>query len=181
MPPCPLRYRKQWGGFGSLSFLSYLRLQFFFSSWQHVLPRSIVTRWLIYYGISLLLPSEAESVPACSYRKGLVNTYGVYVEIYNLDGLSVFCSLYGFSSGSIPSLSFTVIAQLSPDSKLVCKCMVMSFSFVGLCLFKGNPTAGAVLDIPAGNLELGPVVVAAGAICFLLSGLEEWEKIRGGR
>ncbi|KAI0044864.1 putative MFS monocarboxylate transporter [Auriscalpium vulgare] len=96
-----------------------------------------------------------------------------WISIHTNGGLLVFAILYGFFSGTMVSLSPSVLVGLSPDPKFVGTRVGMSFSIAGLGILIGNPVAGALLNIGEGKFVhaqvFGATITMAGAICIVAS------------
>ncbi|KAJ5908482.1 hypothetical protein N7495_001164 [Penicillium taxi] len=79
----------------------------------------------------------------CSFTTSLLAFLWIWVD--TVEGLFVFCSLYGFFSGAFVSLSPTTLVSLSPNLGVVGVRMGMSFVFAATGLLTGTPSAGAIL------------------------------------
>ncbi|KAH6675788.1 MFS monocarboxylate transporter-like protein [Halenospora varia] len=70
----------------------------------------------------------------------------VWIGIYNLPGVIVFCILYGFFSGSFLSLGPAVVAALSPNPEALGSRLSLLFLPASIGVLIGNPIAGALLE-----------------------------------
>ncbi|KAI0049115.1 putative MFS monocarboxylate transporter [Auriscalpium vulgare] len=87
-----------------------------------------------------------------------------WIGIDSTGGLLAFAILYGFFSGSFVSLPPSVIANLSPDLKVMGSRMGMSFCMNGLGILIGNPVAGAILNIQKGRFVHAQIFCATVAM-----------------
>ncbi|KAI0032639.1 putative MFS monocarboxylate transporter [Vararia minispora EC-137] len=95
-------------------------------------------------------------------RIGSVNTIGPCVlvcgllvfcwpAIHSLGALVAFALLYGFFAGTFVSLTSAALVNLTEDMRLVGTRVGMSFTCAGAGILIGNPVAGALINIPAGD------------------------------
>lgn len=77
-----------------------------------------------------------------------------WIGIRSAPGLIVFCSLYGFTSGSFVSLPAPALATLSPSLNVLGARIAgigMSFSLTGIGILIGNPIGGIILRNTGGS------------------------------
>ncbi|KAI0052175.1 MFS general substrate transporter [Auriscalpium vulgare] len=100
-----------------------------------------------------------------------------WMAVRTTGDLLAFGLLYGFFSGSFVSLPPSVIANLSPDVRLVGTRLGMSFCIAGLGVLVGNPVAGAILNIEEGDFvraqAFGASVTLAGAVFIFFGRLSK--------
>ncbi len=88
------------------------------------------------------------------------------IPIRSLPSLTVFCVLFGFTSGTFVSLPPTIIVALCPNRGVIGTRMGMAFAAIGAGLLAGTPIAGAVLTASsfAGVWAFGGTLLVVGAL-----------------
>lgn len=95
-----------------------------------------------------------------------------WIRIKDTAGLTVFCVLYGFFSGTFVSIPPACISKITPDMSIIGARMGLSFFICGFGLLMGTPIAGAILKTQSetfwrAQLFAGVTMTMAFVLCLL--------------
>lgn len=74
----------------------------------------------------------------------IITVFAVWTTTRSTAGVVAFAALYGFSSGAFVSMAPTLIAQISPDMRLIGIRNGTQFAIVAVAALIGSPIGGAI-------------------------------------